>query len=102
MGDIAKMNFEPGSWQETMYDVYVGMKVGGAHSMYFVKKNAVAMVNPVLNAFGMGQPKHTLLSPEEAQPFKVIGVGYGRTGTVSFIKARHRVRVSIMVRLFFR
>jgi hypothetical protein len=87
MGDIAKMNFEPGSWQEALYDVCVGMKVGGAHSMYFVKKNAVAMVNPVLNAFGMGQPKHTLLSPEEAQPLKVIGVGYGRTGTYSLTLA---------------
>lgn len=82
MGDIAKMNFEPGSWQESLYDIYVGMKVGGAHSMYFVKKNALGMIDPVLSAFGVGGKKHTLLSPEEAKPFKVIGVGYGRTGTV--------------------
>jgi hypothetical protein len=85
MGDIAKMQFEPGSWQEALYDVYVGMKVGGAHSLYFVKKNSLAILDPVLSAFGVdtGHKKHTLLSPEEAGPLKVIGVGYGRTGTVS-------------------
>lgn len=83
MADIAKMEFEPGSWQEALYDVYVGMKVGGAHSMYFVKKNAIGMVDPVLRAIGLGSKNHALLSPEEALPFKVIGVGYGRTGTVS-------------------
>jgi hypothetical protein len=87
MGDIAKMNFEPGSWQESLYDIYVGMKVGGAHSMYFVKKNALQIVDPVLSAFGVGSEKRTLLSPEEAKPLKVIGVGYGRTGTYSLTLA---------------
>jgi hypothetical protein len=34
----SKMLFEPGSWQEAAYEVYIGVVVGAAHSFYIVTK----------------------------------------------------------------
>lgn len=85
MVDIAKMNFDQGSWQESLYEVYAGITVGSSHGWYFLKKNAMGLASPVLGAFGIqtgGKKKDSL---NEASELKVIGVGYGRTGTVSLL-----------------
>lgn len=86
MVDVAKMNFDNGSWQEALYEVYVGITVGSSHGWYFLKKNAMGFAAPVLGAFGVetgGKKKNA--SIKEAKDLKVVGVGYGRTGTVSLL-----------------
>lgn len=86
MVDVAKMNFEPGSWQEALYEIYVGTRVGSAHGWYFLKKNTMAFIDRVLCASGViSCNKAHAVSASEPQELKVIGVGYGRTGTVSIL-----------------
>lgn len=80
--DTSKYQLDPGSWQETIHDVWIGILVGGAHNVYAVKKVCWDFVfNPLAKAMGMRikeQQRHAG-TPE----LKVIGVGFGRTGTVS-------------------
>jgi hypothetical protein len=85
MVDIAKMNFDNGSWQEALYEVYVGITVGSSHGWYFLKKNAMGFAAPVLGAFGVEIGGKTNASIHEGKELKVVGVGYGRTGTVSLL-----------------
>ena len=85
MVDIAKMNFDHGSWQEALYEIYVGITVGSSHGWYFLKKNAMFFAAPVLDVFGMETGGKNNASIKEAKELKVVGVGYGRTGTVSLL-----------------
>lgn len=69
----SELRFEAGSWQEAAHDIYIGVLVGLGH----VFKIFVQM------------PYHYLVGTVE-QPrlqasgeLKVVGVGFGRTGTVS-------------------
>jgi hypothetical protein len=52
-----------------------------------LKKNAMGLASLVLGAFGVqtGGKKQDALN--EASELKVIGVGYGRTGTVSLLSS---------------
>lgn len=80
MAHGAKLRFEPGSWQEAVYDVYIGFVVGAAHVFYFVRR---LVVNPILNAFGIHLGKDTANGGINTERrLKVVGVGFGRTGTV--------------------
>ena len=83
MVDIAKVDFDNGSLQEALYEVYVGITVGSSHGWYFFKKNAMGFAALVLGTFGLktGGKKNNAI--KEAKELKVVGVGYGRTGTVS-------------------
>jgi hypothetical protein len=85
--DTSHMNFEPGSWQEAAYELYVGLYVGIAHSIYFGKLFLVDYVRkPATKALGFaGEKKKRAPKSEGPHELKVIGVGYGRTGTVSNI-----------------
>jgi uncharacterized membrane protein len=81
--DTSRYQLDPGSWQETIHDVWIGILVGGAHNVYAVKKVCWDFVfKPLAMAMGMRiqeQQRHTGNSE-----LKVIGVGFGRTGTVRF------------------
>lgn len=83
--DTSHMNFEPGSWQEATYELYVGLYVGMAHSFYFGKLFLADYVSkPAAKALGYAEEeKQRAPASEGPHELKVIGVGYGRTGTVS-------------------
>ena len=66
--------FETGSWQEATHDIYVGLLVGMGH----VYKIFVQMPYQCL----FGTPTQRTIQPAGGD-LKVVGVGFGRTGTVS-------------------
>ena len=69
----AELRFEPGSWQEAAHDVYVGLLVGMGH----VYKIFVQMpYEAIFSSSSMPMVR-------QAGELKVVGVGFGRTGTVS-------------------
>jgi hypothetical protein len=86
--DTSHMNFEPGSWQEAAYELYVGLYVGIAHTIYFGKLFLVDYVSkPAGKALGYaGEEKKRAPKSKGPHELKVIGVGYGRTGTVSIYR----------------
>jgi len=65
--------FEAGSWAEFLHEIYIGLLVGMGH----VYKIFLEM--PWQYLFGSSQVKQ--LPP--AEELKVVGVGFGRTGTYS-------------------
>ena len=83
--DVSSMNFQPGSWQEALYDSYVGARTGANHTIFFAKKYFWQyFLRPLMKGFGMRirEPQRKN-GPNEPSTLKVIGIGYGRTGTVS-------------------
>jgi hypothetical protein len=68
----ADLRFEPGSWQEAAHDVYIGLLVGMGHVYKIFVKMPYDAVFSTPSA-------PTLRSGGE---LKVVGVGFGRTGTV--------------------
>jgi len=87
----AKIQYESGSWQEALNDIYTGTVVGAAHSIYLVAKWwYVNLIRPILNVFGIDLPEHKVVQSKDGEKtLKVVAVGYGRTGTVSvFIHPR--------------
>jgi hypothetical protein len=84
MATGAKLQLEPGSWAETLYDVYIGVVVGAAHSMYIVGKWwYVHVVLPLGRTVGMDwRADKQVISRDGEKTLKVVAVGYGRTGTV--------------------
>ena len=88
----ANLGLEPGSFQEAIYDIYVGTVVGAAHIFYFVKRWIIQLViDPLLWVVGKRQSKKNSTAddrggdssqPEDKGELKVIGIGFGRTGTV--------------------
>ena len=69
----AELRFEPGSWQEAAHDVYVGLLVGMGH----VYKIFVQMPYDAIFS------SSSMPTVRQAGELKVVGVGFGRTGTVS-------------------
>ena len=83
------LRFEPGSWQEAVYDIYIGSIVGAAHNLYFWKKWIVELlVNPVLNISGLRTEEKLPAPSPGSGELKGIGVGFGRTGTVRYVVGR--------------
>ena len=93
----ASLGLEPGSYQEAIYDIYVGTVVGAAHIFYFVKRWIIDwVIEPLLWVVGKNKKWKTGTSTDESgsnidnvqQPdtdkgeLKVVGIGFGRTGTV--------------------
>ena len=79
----SKLHFEPGSWLESLHDVYIGTLVGASHSGHVVTKwFDDNLVSPLLRAFSLKQDEE-VISKDGKKTLKVIVVGYGRTGTVS-------------------
>ena len=89
MSSASKIQLEPGSWQETFHEIYIGFLVGVMHNWYFIDKflreNIAA---PLHLAFGFETSLLDGTKDEKEKTLKVVGVGYGRTGTVSFEKHR--------------
>lgn len=72
----ADLRFEAGSWQEAMHDIYIGLLVGMGH----VYKIFVQM--PYAAVFGSSSGSGSSLPSSTQGELKVVGVGFGRTGTV--------------------
>jgi hypothetical protein len=74
------MHFEPGSWQEAVYDVYIGTLVGTGHSLYFFRKYTLDLF--VLEPYYYLTGQKEVPELPEAGDLKIVGIGFGRTGTV--------------------
>ena len=83
----AKLQLQPGSWMETAYDVIIGIIVGASHSLNMLRKNLVnsSFVQAVFKLFGLVYNDEDAPSTKRHEGLKVVGVGYGRTGTVRWI-----------------
>lgn len=81
----AKLQLEPGSFMETLYDIYIGIVVGANHSFYIVSRWwYLNLFRPILLAFGieLGVFETKAATEKGKETLKVVAVGYGRTGTV--------------------
>ena len=79
----AKMHFENGSWQEAVHEIYIGFVVGVMHNWYFIDKfGREKIAEPIATLLGYGHLFGAIEGPEKEKTLKVVGVGYGRTGTV--------------------
>lgn len=88
MSSASRVQHEPGSWGEIIHEVQVGFVVGVMHSWYFIDKFLKDQIAaPVKSIFGLPVESSvdTLDQGEgKEKTLKVVGVGYGRTGTVGF------------------
>jgi hypothetical protein len=77
------------TWQEMMYDIYIGFVVGAAHSLKLTARwwyyhLIVPMAHRVMG-IQLDADKYRIESKswtEENRKLQVVAVGYGRTGTV--------------------
>ncbi|GAX22412.1 hypothetical protein FisN_14Hh025 [Fistulifera solaris] len=86
----AKLQLEPGSLMETLYDIYIGIVVGANHSFYIVSRWwYLNLFRPILLAFGIdwGVFEAKTAAAGTKETLKVVAVGYGRTGTYSLMLA---------------
>lgn len=84
MSSGSKMQFEPGSLLEIVYDIYIGFVVGVNHNWYFIDKFfRENIIQPLHGILGI-ETSIEGIPEEKEKTLKVVGVGYGRTGTVSF------------------
>lgn len=85
MSSASRVQHEPGSWSEIMHEVQVGFVVGAMHSWYFIDKFLKDQIAaPVQSILGLesSAPSQTQAQEGKEKTLKVVGVGYGRTGTV--------------------
>lgn len=84
MSSTSKIHLEPGSWQEMIHETFVGIYVGAMHSWYFVDRFLKEIIAyPLQIAFGFDSSVEEVAAIEgKDKSLKVVGVGYGRTGTV--------------------
>ncbi len=78
------VHFQPGSWQETVFDIAIGLLTGAGHFLYFF------LTSPIYFLTGQQifNDKPQSLQKGEGE-LKVVGIGFGRTGTVSFKISYH-------------
>jgi len=86
----SKLQLEPGSWGELVYDVSIGFVVGAAHSLYLMARGFyLNAIRPVLESVGLlDMMSARNKGGTTEKELKVVVVGYGRTGTVSTALAR--------------
>jgi len=79
------LRWKPGSWQEFVWDICIGLVTGAGHFLYFLRNWFVE--RPMKHALGIDifQP-HKILPKGEGK-LKVVGIGFGRTGTYSLTLA---------------
>ena len=83
MSDTAKIQLEEGSWMESFHEIYIGFVVGVMHNWYFIDKFLrLHVAVPVASLLGFDSA-FTAIEEEKEKTLKAVGVGYGRTGTVS-------------------
>lgn len=80
-------HYEEGSWKEAFHDVYGAILVGAAHPVYFAKDFLHGVVAPLRRVLGKSHETEPLEVDGESNTIKVLGVGYGRTGTYSLTLA---------------
>mmetsp|Transcript_20010 Transcript_20010/g.25786 ORF Transcript_20010/g.25786 Transcript_20010/m.25786 type:complete len:355 (+) Transcript_20010:142-1206(+) len=85
----SKLDFQPGSWLEAGYEVFIGTVVGVYHFIYIVSKWwYVNLLTPVFGLFGVKLLKDKVVESRSGEKtLKVVAVGYGRTGTYSLTLA---------------
>jgi hypothetical protein len=85
--DISRMNAEPNSWQEATYEMFAGFYVALSHVVYFGNLLLADYVKrPISKVLGLNVGKKSRLHAANGlQGLKVVGVGFGRTGTVSSV-----------------
>ena len=80
-----------GSWSEFFGDIYSGIAVGFGHSKWFVEKTtgrAITSLTGMASSSSEDSSNNNLsVDNNQASGLKVIGVGYGRTGTYSLALA---------------
>ena len=72
----AKLQLQPGSWAEAVYEVAIGVLVGTCHVPNLVIRFWTEKWRSLWRSVDNGEP----LAENELE---VVAVGYGRTGTVS-------------------
>jgi hypothetical protein len=77
--------FEPGSWAEAVFDVIVGVLAGTLRTCYiFSTWVYVNIVRPMAKLVGLHLPEGKRPKVVDGK-IKVAAVGFGRTGTVSYV-----------------
>lgn len=77
------MHLEPGSWAEFGADILLGSTVGAYHSIKLVSNTVKSLVLAPFQPF----LKEEEINNGEKPTLKVVGAGYGRTGTYSLTMA---------------
>jgi len=85
----SKLQLQPGSWLELVYDVVIGIFTGARHSLYLSYKHCIRRIlRTVLFFVDFDDDYDSAASSggdaAGSEGLKVVAVGYGRTGTVSF------------------
>ena len=81
----ATLRFEPGSIAEILYDCYIGIVVGARHYLWFLSKwTSDFLFDPLMNLTGLSS-KQALSEATPKGQLRVVGIGFGRTGTVSLL-----------------
>lgn len=77
----SELRFEEGSWQEAAHDTYIGLLVGLGHVYkIFVKMPYEAVFSS--QQYATLKDSDTDNALKNGGELKVVGVGFGRTGTV--------------------
>lgn len=93
---FTRKEYEKGSMSEMWHDFYSGVYVGVSHSTWMALNFAhKSIIRPIGVAVGLADgsidpeafERLSKLAPGEAPQLKVIGIGYGRTGTYSLTLA---------------
>lgn len=80
----SKLQLQPGSWSELIYDICIGAAVGARHSFYMVTRWWYErLLQPILHVVYDDDLFNNNKNNDEPKSLKVVAVGYGRTGTVS-------------------
>lgn len=73
----ASLRFEQGSWQEIVHDIYMGVMVTVGHMSYYFMSSYQFLFPSSID------DDKSLEDVPNLQGMKVVGVGFGRTGTYS-------------------
>jgi len=93
MGLGTSVSYEPGSWGELGFDIYSGLTVGAYHSIRLVSNFIIdTILQPLLlvlklNALSNNKKIVNTNNEKEKASLKVVGAGFGRTGTYSLTMA---------------
>ena len=90
----SRLRFESGSWLEAVYDVFIGIVVGARHSLFIGSRMGYkTLLQPIFQRLGYDLPIARKRFNDEG--LKVVAVGYGRTGTVSFERKEKNLKIMI-------
>lgn len=94
----SKLELQPGSWLELIYDVIIGVVTGAYHSLYLSSRVLYThFIKPIVSIFidldkYSKTPGADTDNNKEREGLKVVAVGYGRTGTVSSTTSNKTMR----------